>query len=305
MKDLRSALYAIADTLAERLDSAQSMGTVSGAEHADSAAFRAACEEFVRGVAAGNIALRLPHGLSDAQRQTLAQALDRVRNVLQIARESSTVSTQRTETIIHAMEAIASASYQQRTLIDRSIDELRPLATRLDELAQQCTELTANSDRVALLALNTGIEGLRVGGEVARALSTLGEEIRRIAQRDAVLARSVTDALKAHRGSIDRSAEQCTHARDTLQIMVDHVSNAAAAAEAARVVDETLMDAVGGFQVHDNESQAALDQLAVLTKLLTVELPKARAIAQRNVTSSPAIDAAISQLSALLTVETK
>lgn len=291
MQDLRTILYALADQLADRGQPAKPDETA-----AHNSAFATACEDFVRGLAKGDLALSAQHGLSDSEHKLLREALNRVKNLLQIAKESAAGTVQRTDTIIHSMESLANASNHQRTLINRSIEDLRPVALRLQDLALQCAELSMDADRTALLALNTGIEGLRVGGEVARALGALGEEIRRLAQRESLVARAVSDALKMHKGTIQRSTEHLDDASATLRVILEQVSTASAAAESVRVVDEALSAAAGSFRMHDSESQVVIDQLQDLTHSLGTELLKAQELVARNPSSREAVQAALAQL---------
>lgn len=302
MQDLRTLLYALADQLAERV---QAPHHTTGPQEQLSAnsEFAKACEEFVRGLAKGDLSVGVRPGLAVEQEIVLREALERVRNILQISKESASITVQRTDAIVASMETLANASNHQRTLIDRTAEDLRPVSSRLEDLSMQCAELSADSDRIALLALNTGIEGLRVGGEVARALGALGEEIRRIAQRESLVAKGVADALKMHKATVQRSTEHLDDARETLRTIVDQISTSAAAAESVRIVDEALNDAVKFFRLHDSESQLVIDQLQQLTHTLHAELGKAKALMGRNPASAEAVNTAIARIAETLQVQ--
>ncbi len=295
MDDIRSLLHALADRLATSLTTpaapAERAATVS--DDSDVDALRGALDA----IALGDLVHRPNATTSSDTNQRINAALDRVRTLVRAAHESSGVAT-RAGTIIDAVERAANAGNHQRLALDRSSDELRPLTTRLDDLAQETAELAATGDRIALLALNTGIEGLRVGGEVARALGGLGDEIRRLALRTALSAREIGESLRASAELTQRAMSSLEDARAALRQIADEVTRAAASAESVRVADDALGDAAKGFRVLDAESDALVARIDDAAARIAPDVARARAIAQQG--NAEDIEAALARLTAAL-----
>ncbi|MBL8677764.1 MAG: hypothetical protein JNK05_01260 [Myxococcales bacterium] len=297
MNDLRTLLHTLADRLADATTPVEVPAprdhSPSAEESAELTALRGAIEAFAR----GDLVYRPPSTTPAAASAKISAAFDRIRTLVRAAHESAGVAA-RANTIIEAVERAANAGNHQRLALDRSTDELRPLSTRLDDLAQETAELAATGDRIALLALNTGIEGLRVGGEVARALGGLGDEIRRLALRMAMSAREIGEALRASAELTQRSMLSLEDARGALRQIADEVTRAAASAESVRVADDALRDAAGSFRVLDIESEALVSRLEELAERLAPDVARARSIAQQS--GGEDIQAALARLAATL-----
>jgi methyl-accepting chemotaxis protein len=296
--DLRTILHALADRLAEAVSTAsrESVRPPTQAPIAqrelDADAMRAALE----GIASGNLTYRAPNAASPATAQVVNDALDRVRTLVRAAHESSGGVGTRADNIVEAVERAANAGNHQRLSLDRTADELRPLSSRLDDLAQETSELATIGDRIALLALNTGIEGLRVGGEVARALGGLGDEIRRLALRTAMSAREIGEALRGSAELSQRATMGLEDARTALRSIADEVTRAAASAESVRVSDDSLRDAARMFRVLDVESEALVERLEEAASRIAPDVARARELAAVDGTASEDVQAALARL---------
>ncbi|MDP3279048.1 MAG: methyl-accepting chemotaxis protein [Deltaproteobacteria bacterium] len=305
MDDLRLLLHQLADRLADRASVALPAiepvpeALPSAAELSEEHVFLRA---FFDAVVEGDLSARLP-AASDPLVQRGEETLERLRTLLRSARESTEGVGLRADTIVDAIEHAASAGNQQRIILDHAMDEMRPLLVRLNDLQHETAEITTSCDRIALLALNTGIEGLRVGGEVARALSTLGDEIRRLAVRSSLTARELGEALKSTGESAKRGSTNIEEARAMLRHIADEVTRAASSAESVRIADETLRDATAGFRVLDIESEELLLRLDDTATRLADELVRAGKLAQRNVAGSEDVRAAVARIQKLVAGE--
>lgn len=294
MDDLRSLLHVLADRIATTMTAPQSASASEAAPgNVEIDALRLALDAIARGDLVHRTGPDVPPEVSER----INGALDRVRTLVRAANESSGLSS-RAGTIIDAVERAANAGNHQRLALDRSSDELRPLATRLDDLAQETAELASTGDRIALLALNTGIEGLRVGGEVARALGGLGDEIRRLALRTALSAREIGESLRASAELTQRAMLSIEDARTALRQIADEVTRAAASAESVRVADDALGDAARAFRVLDAESDALVTRLDEAASRIAPDVSRARSIAQSG--NAEDVEAALARLNAVL-----
>lgn len=294
MDDLRSLLHLLADRIATTMTAPQTASAADAAPgHVEIDALRLALDAISRGDLVHRTGPDVPPEVSER----INAALDRVRTLVRAANESSGLSS-RAGTIIDAVERAANAGNHQRLALDRSSDELRPLATRLDDLAQETAELASTGDRIALLALNTGIEGLRVGGEVARALGGLGDEIRRLALRTALSAREIGESLRASAELTQRAMLSIEDARTALRQIADEVTRAAASAESVRVADDALGDAARAFRVLDAESDALVTRLDEAASRIAADVSRARSIAQGG--NAEDVEAALARLNAVL-----
>ena len=292
--DLRSLLHVLADRIATTMTAPPTASASEAAPgHVEIDALRLALDAIARGDLVHRSGPDVPPEVSER----ITAALDRVRTLVRAANESSGLSS-RAGTIIDAVERAANAGNHQRLALDRSSDELRPLATRLDDLAQETAELASTGDRIALLALNTGIEGLRVGGEVARALGGLGDEIRRLALRTALSAREIGESLRASAELTQRAMLSIEDARTALRQIADEVTRAAASAESVRVADDALGDAARAFRVLDAESDALVTRLDEAASRIAADVARARSIAQSG--NAEDVEAALARLNAVL-----
>jgi methyl-accepting chemotaxis protein len=294
LDDIRSLLHALADRLATSLTTAPSEAREPDAlDEKELVALRAALDAIAR----GDLVHRPERALPEPKAERIIAAMERVRTLVRAATEASGAAS-RAGAIIDAVERAATAGNHQRLALDRSSDELRPLTTRLDDLAQEAAELAATGDRIALLALNTGIEGLRVGGEVARALGGLGDEIRRLALRTALSAREIGESLRASAELTQRAMASLEDARAALRQIADEVTRAAASAESVRVADDALTDAAKAFRVLDIESDALVSRLDEAATRLASDVARARSLAQRG--DAEDVEAALARLQAIV-----
>lgn len=294
MDDIRTLLHALADRLATSLTTPPSKEHEPAApDDKELVALRAALDAIAR----GDLVHRPEAALPEPKAERIIAAMERVRTLVRAATEASGAAS-RAGTIIDAVERAANAGNHQRLALDRSSDELRPLTTRLDDLAQETAEIAATGDRIALLALNTGIEGLRVGGEVARALGGLGDEIRRLALRTALSAREIGESLRASAERTQRTMASLEDARAALRQIADEVTRAATWAESVRVADDALTDAAKSFRVLDAETDALVSRLDDAATRLASDVARARSLAQQG--DAEDVEAALARLQAVV-----
>jgi methyl-accepting chemotaxis protein len=297
--ELRALLHALADRIARGLlDPPRDAPAAGPAEEdpsqttLDGLALRAAIDA----LASGSLSFRPSPSVSPGLARGIDEAFERIRTLVRAARATTVGSETRADAIVESVERAATAGNHQRISLDRAADELRPLAARLEQLGSETSAIAQDADRVALLALNTGIEGLRVGGEVARALGALGDEVRRIALEMAGRAREVREGLQSSIELSRRSSTGIDEARAALRTIADEVTRAAAAAEAIRSADDALRASSEGFRVMDPESAAVVAALDRTADVLRADVERARTACARDGASSEEIRAALARL---------
>jgi methyl-accepting chemotaxis protein len=271
--DLRSLLHALADRLA---DGTRPAGP-GAAPIAVNAENTQALLNALSALADGDLSFRaasLLDGTPEGAR--LTEAITRVRELHLAAQGALGGGSGRLDEVRSAAEKAADTASRQRVSLDRVVEQLKQVTQRVDELAASATEMGDTSDRASLLALNTGIEGLRVGGEVARTLGSLGEELRKLSQRTAGGARELAGGLKT---IVEQSRGVLTtldDARNAARQSGEEASRAATAAEAARRADKALATAVSRFHLMDEQTEALVAQIESGVDRLAADVDRAR-----------------------------
>ena len=138
-------------------------------------------------------------------------------------------------------------------------------------------EIGELSDRSSLLALNTGIEGLRVGGDVARTLGLLGEGgFAQAFTKDLGGARDLVGGLRSVGEQARAAVSALEDVRAAARQAAEEATRAATLAAAARRSDIALATAVGGFRALDEESEAIIGCLDASAERIAREVATAR-----------------------------
>ncbi len=279
MTDLRTSLHEIAEHLATVLDSglARPVATASDRDAPaapDAAEISAALAAFAR----GDLSERNHHGLNrSADALALVEALSRVRALVRAAR-GSTLRSASSDDFRASAERAAEAVGRQRVTLERAAAQLRELHQAAAEIERDAQEGARDAERASLLALNTGIEGLRIGGEVSRTLSALGDEIRKLAQASAASSREVAERMRAIGPQVLAIGDALEDARGAARIASEEAQRAALAAQDGRRQDADFASALDGFHLLDDSTERLVSELGASGARLEAQVARARAL---------------------------
>lgn len=94
-----------------------------------------------------------------------------------------------------AAQRIASGSARQRSAMDAVADRAGAVSSRATELQAAFARVTDAFERLALVALNAGLEGARLGEAEGRPLALVSDEVRAQASRGSDAARELATSL--------------------------------------------------------------------------------------------------------------
>lgn len=259
---------------------------------ADARAVVASTAAAVREMARGDLTRAALDGVREPTLRASLEALQQtLRAVVRGARGTHRDATSLVGGIDVACRALADGAARQRVALDRALEESQRAAVRAEELSPWAAEIAEGAERIGVLSLNVGIEGLRGGTEAARALIALGEEIRRTAQRVG----STADALSAGTAEVGRalaaSQSRLEEARSTGQALGAEVARASAAVESARASAVDLRDALSELRLLDDDTEAMVASVTAAAERLAQELKAAQARVRDEAQHSAARDA--------------
>lgn len=93
------------------------------------------------------------------------------------------VATKNAEMAVTHCSAANQGLQQCRTQLEICADQARRLEVRLSDTRSTVQQLADTLDRIKLVALNTGLEGARIGESTGKALVTVADEVRGLASR--------------------------------------------------------------------------------------------------------------------------
>ncbi len=159
-----------------------------------------------------------------------------------------------------ATHRIATSVAKQRSSIDAAADQARTIRARGDDSERTLARVADTFERLSLVALNAGLEGVRLGDVVGRPLSLVSDDVRGHAERGAETVRELTLALRDTLRELGAIAERFDDAR----------------AQAAEIAQE-----VAKAQTASSEGERALGELGDRMRKATGTDPEtAKAIAQ-------------------------
>ncbi len=262
------------------------------------AVLNAALLASLRSVAAGDLTFRNLVPVSDTHEgEALGRVVHRVRALVTLGRASLGRGGAAAERVERASTLVAELAGRQQVVLERAAEDVGRLTQRAGELATLADEVADAADRAALLSLNAGIEGMRVGGETARALTALGDEIRRLAQRAAGGATELAGGVRELGRTADAAVRVLTEARATASGVGEEATRAAASADAARRSDRDLAAALEGYALLDDETEALVAGIAAASDRLARDVRDARArLGEVEPGARAAIEAALDRL---------
>ena len=138
-----------------------------------------------------------------------------------------------------AAQRIASSAARQRASIDSVADRARGLASRAAEVQGAVARVIDVFERLALVALNAGLEGARMGESEGRPLGLVGDEVRSHSTRGAETARELAAALTQLASDL---AQLDTYVAQAQGVVAEVTQDSARAAGAASDAEAALVD---------------------------------------------------------------
>jgi methyl-accepting chemotaxis protein len=138
-----------------------------------------------------------------------------------------------------AAQRIASSAARQRASIDGVADRMRALSSHAGEVQAGFARVIDSFERLALVALNAGLEGARLGEAEGRALGLVSDEVRAHSSRGAEIARELGAALAqmaVDLGQLDSSVVQAQG------VVAEVTQDSARALGAASDAESALLD---------------------------------------------------------------
>jgi len=136
-------------------------------------------------------------------------------------------------------QRIASSVAKQRGAVDAVGDRSRAAGARAQELSTAFTRVVDSFDRLALVALNAGLEGARLGESAGRSLLLVSDEVRAQTSRGGDSARELAAALAEIGTELSQINAQLEQVRELASDVAHEAARASAAgAEADRVLVE-------------------------------------------------------------------
>lgn len=170
------------------------------------------------------------------------------------------------------IQRLRSGLGRDRAALDSIVDRGRALSRRSEEFSGASQRLIDGYERLALLALNTGLEANRIGDKAGRALGLVSEDIRSHANTGGELARGLGDSLAeltSELESLVESIEQSRVLAGELAQSAEHAEAAGAEGQRALVeIRERLKKATGS----DPETMRAIAEVTEHARALVTGL---------------------------------
>lgn len=144
-----------------------------------------------------------------------------------------------------AAQRLATSIARQRGAVDVSTDRMRVVASRAQEVQGGFARVVDAFERLALVALNAGLEGARLGEAQGRALLLVGDEVRAHATRGSDTARELAVGLGELAAEMGQLHVQLGQARDT---SAESAQEAARTAGTSAEVEKSLEELTGSLR---------------------------------------------------------
>jgi methyl-accepting chemotaxis protein len=171
-----------------------------------------------------------------------------------------------------AAQRIASTAGRQRAAMDAVADRTRALAARAAELQTGFARVVDSFERLALIALNAGLEGARLGEAQGRQLGLVGDEVRAQSSRGGDAARELATSVGHLAAELAQLEPSVGHAQSVVTEVAQDSARAAGAAsdgEAALLdVSERVKKATGS----DPEAVRAMAEASERSRALAASL---------------------------------
>ena len=171
-----------------------------------------------------------------------------------------------------AAQRIAASAARQRAAIDAIADRTRTLSSRAGEVQTGCTRVIDAFERLALVALNAGLEGARLGETEGKQLALVGDEVRAHSARGAEAARELGGALGQLAGDLGRLDSHVAQAQGVLSEVTQDSARAAGAASDTESALVDLGERVKRSTGSDSETVRAIAEASERARALVSSL---------------------------------
>lgn len=128
-----------------------------------------------------------------------------------------------------AVQRMTSSLAQQRGAVDSAADRARSLGARAVDLAASFARVNDSFERLALVALNAGLEAARLGDQAGHGLALVAEEVRAHVGRGTESARELSGALGEISNDLAQVGGHVERAREASTDVAHEVARAGSA----------------------------------------------------------------------------
>lgn len=176
------------------------------------------------------------------------------------------------DTALSACQAAGASAAQQRGYLDAAVDAMRILTSRAGEATNGVRQSRDALEQIRLVALNTGLEGARLGEPAGKPLTLVADEIRTHVAR-------ALGALDEQQTTLERMENERNKLREQIEIAQQRASDLAREllqAQAAQRDATSALGDVGGrirdVSTTDPETARAIAEAAEHARSLVASL---------------------------------
>ncbi|MFO0676938.1 MAG: methyl-accepting chemotaxis protein [Polyangiaceae bacterium] len=167
-------------------------------------------------------------------------------------------AVERTRDAGESAQRVSAIIARHRTTVDAATERLRALGDRADAVADGFARVVESFERLSLVALNSGLEGARLGEPSGRALLLVGDEVRGHASRGEESSKQTQTALREFARDASDIATDLVAARELSQeLALDAARTMSAMAETERALAD-LTDRIRRATGSDPETVRAI-----------------------------------------------
>jgi methyl-accepting chemotaxis protein len=171
-----------------------------------------------------------------------------------------------------AAQRIASSAARQRASIDGVADRARTLSSRAVEVQAGFARVVDAFERLALVALNAGLEGARLGESEGRQLGLVSDEVRGHSSRGGEQARELAAALAQIAAELVQLESHVAQAQGVVSEVTQDSARAAGAASDAEAALVDMSDRVRKATGSDPEAVRAIAEASERARSLVSSL---------------------------------
>jgi methyl-accepting chemotaxis protein len=171
-----------------------------------------------------------------------------------------------------AAQRIASTAARQRAAIDAVADRARALASRAAEVQNGFSQVIDAFDRLALVALNAGLEGARLGEAEGRQLGLVSDEVKAQATRGAEAARELAAGVARFAAELSQLEPHLGQAQSVVSEVAQDSARTAGAASDAEAALQDVSDRVKLATGTDPEAIRAMTEAADRARAMAASL---------------------------------